>query len=208
MISGCTGAVVAHNGHKIALSPMALDSDRDTYERDKADRDPSDRERQLDLLRVVCCVAWADGDVSADEKGLLEKLVAKYFPCGEGSEANQEAARQLAAWTVESSVLEEVIPRITNAEDRVLALKLSYMMARIGQRPQDSSPINPQEKALYRQLVEALGVSDAEVRQAEWAAEQELSSGRGVWAALGAAFSGLGAWPTQEMLETPGMQWL
>jgi uncharacterized tellurite resistance protein B-like protein len=181
---------------------MALDSDR------TSDRDASDRERQLDLLRVVCCVAWADGDVSADEKRLLEKLVAKYFPCGEGSEANQEAARQLAAWTVKSSVLEEVIPRITNAEDRVLALKLSYMMARIGQRPQDSSPINPQEKALYRQLVEALGVSEAEVRQAEWAAEQELSSGRGVWAALGAAFSGLGAWPTQEMLETPGMQWL
>jgi hypothetical protein len=25
---------------------------------------------------------------------------------------------------------------------------------------------------------------------------------------LGAALSGLGAWPTTEMLETPGMQWL
>ena len=45
----------------------------------------SQRDRQLDLLRVVCCVAWADGDVSADEKRLLEKLVAKYFPCGDGS---------------------------------------------------------------------------------------------------------------------------
>jgi uncharacterized tellurite resistance protein B-like protein len=48
----------------------------------------SERDRQLDLLRVVCCVAWADGDVSADEKRLLEKLVAKYFPCGDGSGAN------------------------------------------------------------------------------------------------------------------------
>jgi uncharacterized tellurite resistance protein B-like protein len=168
----------------------------------------SQRDRQLDLLRVVCCVAWADGDVSADEKRLLEKLVAKYFACGDGSGANQEAARQLAAWTVDSSVLVEVIPRLTSEEDRALALKLSYMMAKVGQRPQDSSPINPAEKALYRQLVEALGLSESEVAETEWAAEQELSSGKGVWAALGAAFAGLGAWPSQEMLETPGMQWL
>jgi uncharacterized tellurite resistance protein B-like protein len=168
----------------------------------------SERERQLDLLRVVCCVAWADGDVSADEKRLLEKLVAKYFPCGAGSEANQEAARQLAAWTVEAAVLEEVLPRLSIREDRALAVKLSYMMAKVGQRPQDNSPINPAEKALYRQLVEALGLSESEVKEAEWAAEQELSSGKGLWAALGAAFAGLGAWPSQEMLETPGMQWL
>lgn len=139
----------------------------------------SQRDRQLDLLRVVCCVAWADGDVSADEKRLLEKLVAKYFACGDGSGANQEAARQLAAWTVDSSVLAEVVPRITSEEDRALALKLSYMMAKVGQRPQDSSPINPAEKALYRQLVEALGLSESEVTEAEWAAEQELSSGKG-----------------------------
>ena len=95
-----------------------------------------------------------------------------------------------------------------SGEDRALALKLSYMMAKVGQRPQDSSPINPAEKALYRQLVEALGLSESEVTETEWAAEQELSSGKGVWAALGAAFAGLGAWPSQEMLETPGMQWL
>jgi len=168
----------------------------------------STRDRQLDLLKVVCCVAWADGDVSADEKRLLEKLIARYFPCGTGSQASEEAGRQLAAWTVEASVLEEVIPRLSSREDRVLAVKLSYMMAKVGQRPQDISPINPAEKALYRQLVEALGLSDSEVEEAEWAAEQELSSGQGLWAALGAAFSGLGAWPSQEMLETPGMQWL
>ena len=64
-------------------------------------------------------MAWADGDVSADEKRLLEKLVARYFPCGDGLEANQEAARQLAAWTVESSVLAEVIPRLTRSLLRV-----------------------------------------------------------------------------------------
>lgn len=187
---------------------MTLETGPSSSEPTSSELGLSQQDRQLDLLKVVCCVAWADGDVSADEKRLLEKLVTKYFPCGDGSGANQEAARQLAAWTVDSSVLAEVIPRLASEEDRALALKLSYMMARVGQRPKDSSPINPAEKALYRQLVEALGLSESEISEAEWAAEQELSSGKGLWAALGTAFAGLGAWPSQEMLETPGMQWL
>lgn len=168
----------------------------------------SDRERQLDLLQIACCVAWADGDVSAEEKRLLEQLVARYFPSQDGSDATVEAARQLAAWTVDEEVLDAVMARLTVAEDRVLALKLAYMMARVSQRPEDTSAINPQEKAIYRRLVEGLRLSEAEAKEAEWAAEQEQSSGKGIWALLGAAFAGLGAWPSQEMLETPGMQWL
>jgi uncharacterized tellurite resistance protein B-like protein len=167
-----------------------------------------ERDHQLDLLRIVCCVAWADGDVSADEKRLLEKLVAQYFPGSNGASSTEEAARQLAAWSLDDTVLEEAIRRLDSEEDRVLALKLANMMARVSQRPEDTSPINAQEKALYRRLVESLGLSENQVKEAEWAAEQDLASGKGVWAMLGAALSGLGAWPTTEMLETPGMQWL
>ena len=169
---------------------------------------PRERDRQLDLLRIVCCVAWADGDVSTDEKRLLEKLVAQYFPGSNGASPTEEAARQLAAWSLDDTVLEEAIRRLDSEEDKVLALKLANMMARVSQRPEDTSPINAQEKALYRRLVESLGLSENQVKEAEWAAEQDLASGKGVWAMLGAALSGLGAWPTTEMLETPGMQWL
>jgi hypothetical protein len=98
---------------------------------------------------------------------MLKSSWPKYFASGDGSGANQEAGLQLAAWTIDSSVLEEVIPRLTSGEDRALALKLSYMMAKVGQRPQDSSPINPAEKVLYRQLVKALGLSESEVAAAE-----------------------------------------
>jgi uncharacterized tellurite resistance protein B-like protein len=168
----------------------------------------SDRERQLDLLRIVCCVAWADGDVSAQEKRLLEKLVAQYFSKTPEADPTEEAASQLAAWSTGDGTLEAAIQRLDQEEDRLLALKLANMMARVSQRPEDSAPINPQEKALYRRLVDGLGLSEAQVREAEWAAEQDLSSGQGVWALLGSALSGLGAWPTTEMLETPGMQWL
>ena len=168
----------------------------------------SDRERQLDLLQVACCIAWADGDVSAEEKRLLEQVVVRYFPSEDGSDATAEAANQLAAWTGNQALLDEVLARLTVAEDRLLALKLAYMMARVSQRPEDSAAINPQEKVVYRRLVDGLGLTEAEVKEAEWAADQELASGKGLWALLGDAFSGLGAWPSQEMLETPGMQWL
>ncbi len=168
----------------------------------------SDRERQLNLLRIVCSVAWADGDVSPQEKHLLEKLVAQYFPRSPGVDPKEAAAAQLAAWATGDGTLEAAIQRLDQQEDRLLALKLASMMARVSQRPEDSSPINPLEKALYRRLVEGLGLSETQVQEAEWAAAQELASGQGVWALLGSALSGLGAWPTTEMLETPGMQWL
>ena len=166
-----------------------------------------DRERQLDLLRIVCCVAWADGEVSSEERRLLEKLIAQYFPGSNGS-GTEEAASQLASWSLDNSIFEEAIQRLKSEEDRVLALKLANMMARVSRRPGDDAAINPEEKALYRRLVDGLGLSETQVQEAEWAAEQEVSSGKGVWAVLGAALNGLGAWPTTEMLETPGMQWL
>lgn len=155
----------------------------------------SDRERQLDLLQIVCCVAWVDGDVSAEEKRLLEQLVARYFSSENGADASEEAARLLEAWTVDGTLLDELMARLSVAEDRLLALKLAYMMARVSQRPEDSAAINPQEKVLYRQLVEGLRLTEAEIQEAEWAAEQELSSGKGIWALLGRHSQGLALGP-------------
>jgi len=125
----------------------------------------SDRERQLDLLQIACCVAWVDGDVSAEEKRLLEQLVARYFSSENGADASEEAARLLAARTVDGALLNELMARLTVAEDRLLALKLAYMMARVSQRPEDSAAINPQEKALYRQLVEGLRLTETGFRK-------------------------------------------
>ncbi|MFN5698777.1 MAG: hypothetical protein ACK486_17315 [Cyanobacteriota bacterium] len=170
--------------------------------------------RQLDLLRIVCCVAWADGEVSEPERQLLAKLTAEYFlPAAkeegrDAGEAVDAAAGQLAAWAQDLSVLDEVIPRLRSEEDRLLAIKLAYMMASIGRQPGDSSPINQQEKLAYRRLVEGLGVSDLQVQEAEWAADQDLAARRSPWAVLGSLFGSLGAWPPPELLESPVMTWL
>jgi uncharacterized tellurite resistance protein B-like protein len=170
--------------------------------------DPS-RQRQLDLLRIVCCVAWADGDVSEQERQLLERLVGQYFPepHGEEGESILSAARQLAAWTQELSALEELVPRLTLPEDRLLALKLSYLMARIDRQSPQQSSINAQEKRAYRRLVELCDLPEDEVREAEWAAERELGERRSPWDQLSDAFSSLGAWPSPETLGRLNVGW-
>lgn len=165
-------------------------------------------DRQLTLLKIACSVAWADGEVSPEERTLLLKLVARYFPSEPGPDSLEAAAEQLAAWAQDSALLDGLIARLESEEDRLLALKLGYLMARVGQRPEDASSINSQEKAAYRRLVEGLGLGEAQIQEVEWAAEQELSARRGPWAVLGSLFGDLGNWPTREMLEIPGVQWL
>lgn len=167
----------------------------------------SAHDRQLDLLRIVCCVAWADGEVSGEERRLLEKLEARYFRAGEET-GGSSVTSQLASWSQNGLKLEDLIDRLDSVEDRLLAVKLANMVARVSKRAEDTDLINPQEKALYRRLVEGLGLSESQIQEAEWAAEQELASGRNVWSLLGDALSGLGAWPSSEMLEKPGIQWL
>lgn len=167
----------------------------------------SAHDRQLDLLRIVCCVAWADGEVSGEERRLLEKLEARYFMAGEET-GGSSVSSQLASWGQNGLKLEDLVDRLDSVEDRLLAVKLANMVARVSKRAADTDLINPQEKALYRGLVEGLGLSESQIQEAEWAAEQELASGRNVWSLIGDALSGLGAWPSSEMLEKPGIQWL
>lgn len=161
------------------------------------------RERQLDLLQVVCCVAWADGTMDEKERQLLEQMVDRL-----NAEANREDARQLASWLQTPEQLESVIPRIRAHGDGPLAVKLAHMMAMVSQGPDDTSLINPQERAAYRQLVENLGLDPKVVEEAEWAGRQELASGRSFWQLLGDAMTAFGAWPAPEVLDNPAMRWL
>ncbi len=161
------------------------------------------RERQLDLLQVVCCVAWADGTVDEKERQLLEQIVDRL-----NAESARQEARQLASWLQTPEQLEQVIPRIREHGDGPLAVKLAHMMAMASQGPDDDGLINPQERAAYRQLVENLGLDAKTVEEAEWAARDELATGRSFWQLLGDAMAAFGAWPTPEVLDNPAMRWL
>jgi uncharacterized membrane protein YebE (DUF533 family) len=168
----------------------------------------ADQQRALALLKIACCVAWCDGVIDPQEKRLLEDLVDRYFPSERGDASLEQAASQLAAWGLDLSVLDAVIPRLLSEEDRLLALKFAYMVARVGQKPGDQSPINTEEKKAYRYLVNALELGDNLVKEVEWAAEQELVSTKGVKGLFAFLFDGLASWPSRDVLDGSPMLWL
>ena len=177
---------------------------------DQAMANPADsgQQRPLDLLKIACCVAWSDGDVSPEEKQLLEDLVFRYFPLEVGDSGLDAAASQLSAWALDLSALDEVIPRLINEEDKLLAAKFAYMVARVGQKPGDATPINPQEKKAYRYLLAGLGLDEHKVEEVEWAADKEMESTKGIKGLFGVFFDGLATWPSQDVLGGSPMLWL
>jgi hypothetical protein len=159
--------------------------------------------KERDLLRILCCVAWSDGDISQQERHLLEDLVRRYFLPEDRATATV-TLEELAAEELPIEQLDAVAGRLESDEDRLLALKLAYMVIRVSRRSDDASSINPQEKVAYRRLVEHLALPEAEVREAEWAAERELNRHSGLLSLLTSRLGALGAWPPAELLEEPG----
>jgi len=135
---------------------------------------------QAALLRIACTVAWADGECSAAERELLAELVARHLhgdsPTGPG-EAQLEG---FLAERLPVAGLGDLVAQLTSSDDRQLALKLSYMMARVGRRSPTEPSINAQERAAYRLLVELLGLGDETIREIEWAAEADLPKKEGL----------------------------
>ena len=162
------------------------------------------RERQLDLLQVVCCVAWADGSVDDKERQVLERIVDLLS----GEEGEREEARQLSSWMQKPELMDEVIPRIRARGDGALAVKLAQMMAMASQGPGTEDLISSGERVAYRRLVDGLGLDATTVEEAEWAARQDLARGRSFWQLLGDAMTAFGAWPSPEVLDNPAMRWL
>ncbi len=147
----------------------------------------------LDLLRILCCVAWSDGEFSEEERELLARLVERYLVADGSVPLPAEAAEVLADRTLQPEALDVLIPRLRSEEDRQLALKLAYMMIRVGRRPGDTSSINPLEKVAYRRLVEGLGLGEADITEAEWSAELDLQAQSGLRGFLAQHFGFLAA---------------
>jgi hypothetical protein len=141
----------------------------------------------LSLLRIVCAVAWADGQFSEEERTLLQRLMNRYG--GDGLPAGSAAA-ELTQPTLEENpgLLFDLVKGLASEEDRELALKLSYMMIRCGCSGQEDSGINRAEKAAYRRLVELLGLPEGRIEQIEWAAEEEMAPTHGLLDVLAARF--------------------
>ena len=135
---------------------------------------------QAALLRIVCTVAWADGECSRAERELLAEQVANHL-LGDNPDSLAEA--QLETFLAERlpvAGLDDLVTQLPGSDDRQLALKLSYMMVRVGRRSAAEPSINAEERVAYRHLVELLGLEDARIQEIEWAAEADLPKKEGL----------------------------
>jgi len=134
---------------------------------------------QSALLRIVCTVAWADGECSSAERKLLAELAAG--PLHADATAPADAALDdLLAERLPVEALAELVAQLPDTDDRELALKLAYMMIRVGRRTPAEPSINAQERVAYRRLVDLLALGDERIREIEWAAEADLPRKHGL----------------------------
>lgn len=141
-----------------------------------AERTPA----QAALLRIVCTVAWADGECSTAERELLAELVARHLDGGNPDGLGEAELEAFLAERLPVAGLDALVAQLSGSDARQLALKLSYMMVRVGRRLPAEPSINAQERVAYRHLVELLGLDDAKSQEIEWAAEADLPKKEGL----------------------------
>jgi len=157
---------------------------------------------QLAQLRLLCWVACVDGVFADEERELLSRLASRLLPSVDPADA-------LAALLAQNSAdLEQLVAQLDAHDQRLQLVKLAYEMAHSSRNPTDDSPINRAERGAYRHLLDLLALPEAEVNQAEWAAQQALQESPTLLDRLNRILFGWGAWPTVDALEFSGTHWL
>ena len=139
--------------------------------------------RQMDMLRAVAAMAWADGTLEPDEIRIMLDEFAMLFA---KNDAERTALKsRLKDYLGQNIPLEEVVPNIKSIEDRKMTLRLGYQVIQASRRNPDEPMINLYEAAAYQRLVRILDLPPEVVADIEAAiAPPEESNPNGIIKAL------------------------
>ena len=139
--------------------------------------------RQMDMLRAVAAMAWADGKLEPDEIRLMLDEFATLFATSETERSSLKI--QLRDYLGQNIPLEEVIPNIKSIEDRKMILRLGYQVIQASRRHPDEPMVNLDEAAAYQRLVRILDLPADVVAEIEGAiASTDESHPNGIVKAL------------------------
>jgi len=158
-------------------------------------------ESHLNILHLISAIAWADGDLSQEETDVLMELfnadlpidpqpityidenMALYDSMSANSVIYEQVQERIQAelafknildsYKNNPSTLEDLLIPIESLEDRSLAVKLAYMVIKASP-DKNGNLICPQEKAIYRKLIQLLNIDGNLVQKIEWEADREL----------------------------------
>lgn len=129
--------------------------------------------RQMNLLRVVTAMAWADGHLAQDEVNIMLDEFSHLF--AEGNE-QEKLKQELTEYMMQNIPLEELIPKLQTQEERELVLALGYAVIGASARTPDEPNINEEEAAAYQKLVSLLDLPADVVKKIETEVEAKSTS--------------------------------
>ncbi|MEM9807004.1 MAG: TerB family tellurite resistance protein [Cyanobacteria bacterium P01_D01_bin.56] len=135
---------------------------------------PSITPRQMNLLRIVLALAWADGSLAKEEADVMLSNFSQLFAT---TPATQDSVKhELQGYLVQDIPLQELVPNLTTDAEKEFVLRVGYEVISASARTPDEDLINKEEKVTYQQLVELLNLSPMTVQRIEQSAQATLSS--------------------------------
>jgi len=131
--------------------------------------------RQMNLLRVVLSMAWADDSLEQKEVDVMLGRFSQLFATAPGQQDHLKS--QLQECFVQNIPLEEAASKITSDDEKELALRLSYEVINASARTPDEANVNEAESEAYKRLINQLALPEDIVKRAEQEATASLNQG-------------------------------
>ncbi len=131
--------------------------------------------RQMNLLRVVLSMAWADQSLEQKEVDTMLTRFSQLF----ATDLKQQTSlrQQLQEYFVQEVPLKESVAKLTTDAEKEVALRLSYEVINASTRTPDEPAVNQSESEAYKTLISLLSLPSEVVTRAEQEAEASLNKG-------------------------------
>lgn len=135
---------------------------------------PSITPRQMNLLRVVTAMAWADGGLSTEE---VELMLDRFSGIFAADAPQQQMLRQeLQDYMMQNIPLEELTPKLQTADEKAMVLRIGYEVIRSSARGPGEANINAAEAAAFQKLVQLLDLPPETIQQIQAEGDADASA--------------------------------
>ncbi|MEL6161231.1 MAG: TerB family tellurite resistance protein [Cyanobacteria bacterium J06554_11] len=131
--------------------------------------------RQMNLLRVVLSMAWADKTLEQKEVDVMLARFSQLFATD--PEQQTYLQDQLKEYFVQDIPLIESVSKLTSEAEKEVALRLSYEVINASARSPQEATVNQEENDAYQALLLLLNLPEDTVRRAEREATASLEKG-------------------------------
>ena len=131
--------------------------------------------RQMNLMRVVLSMAWADDSLEQKEVDTMLARFSQLFATEPQQQKNLQ--QQLSDYFIQQVPLEEAVAKLTTDAEKEVALRLSYEVIAASTRTPEEDAINRAEGEAYQKLLSLLALPKSTVERAEKEATASLEEG-------------------------------